>query len=218
MAREHARVFLEVIEGSGSPSRTRGRCSPTRPACWVSSRSRPGLRDRIWWGAGTRADRRVDRGAGHEPDELDAAHRGHRRAVPPAAGRADPACSGTPGRTPATSASRGSRSAAASSRSSTTTDRAYFGREAGSRDQVGYLDGGTARFGKTYAGEADQLVKDLAEDEAIAAADTLLLTIPNQLGVDYNAHLLDSISVRRAGARLALKLTAGRTSHVFNHV
>ena len=25
------------------------------------------------------------------------------------------------------------------------------------------------------------------------AADTLLLTIPNQLGVDYNAHLLDSI-------------------------
>ena len=72
-------------------------------------------------------------------------------------------------------------------------DRAYFGREAGSRDQVGHLDGGTARFGKTYAGEPDQLVADLAEDEAIAAADTLLLTIPNQLGVDYNAHLLDSL-------------------------
>ena len=50
-----------------------------------------------------------------------------------------------------------------------------------------------ARFGKTYAGEPDQLVKDLAEDEAIAAADTLLLTIPNQLGVDYNAHLMDSV-------------------------
>jgi alkanesulfonate monooxygenase SsuD/methylene tetrahydromethanopterin reductase-like flavin-dependent oxidoreductase (luciferase family) len=72
-------------------------------------------------------------------------------------------------------------------------DRAYFGREAGSRDQVGHLDGGTARFGKTYAGEPDQLVADLAGDEAIAAADTLLLTIPNQLGVDYNAHLLDSV-------------------------
>ena len=72
-------------------------------------------------------------------------------------------------------------------------DRAYFGREAGSSDQVGQLDGGTARFGKTYAGEPDQLVTDLAEDEAIAAADTLLLTIPNQLGVDYNAHLLDSV-------------------------
>ena len=72
-------------------------------------------------------------------------------------------------------------------------DRAYFGREAGSQDQVGFLDGGTARFGKTYAGEPDQLVKDLADDEAIAAADTLLLTIPNQLGVDYNAHVVDSV-------------------------
>ena len=36
-------------------------------------------------------------------------------------------------------------------------------------------------------------MKELAEDEAIAAADTLLLTVPNQLGVDYNAHLLDSV-------------------------
>jgi alkanesulfonate monooxygenase SsuD/methylene tetrahydromethanopterin reductase-like flavin-dependent oxidoreductase (luciferase family) len=72
-------------------------------------------------------------------------------------------------------------------------DRAYFGREAASRDQVGHLDGGTARFGKTYAGEPDRLATDLAGDEAIAAADTLLLTIPNQLGVDYNVHLLDSV-------------------------
>ena len=73
------------------------------------------------------------------------------------------------------------------------TDRAYFGAESRSTDQVGFIDGGAARFGKTYAGELDQLVKELAGDEAIAAADTLLLTIPNQLGVDYNAHLLESI-------------------------
>ena len=53
--------------------------------------------------------------------------------------------------------------------------------------------GGIARFGKSYAGEPDQLVKDLAEDEAIAAADTLLLTVPNQLGVDYNAHVLEAV-------------------------
>jgi alkanesulfonate monooxygenase SsuD/methylene tetrahydromethanopterin reductase-like flavin-dependent oxidoreductase (luciferase family) len=72
-------------------------------------------------------------------------------------------------------------------------DRAYFGDAAGSQDQVGYLDGGPARFGKTYAGEPDQLVKELAEDEAIAASDTLLLTVPNQLGVDYNAHVLESV-------------------------
>jgi alkanesulfonate monooxygenase SsuD/methylene tetrahydromethanopterin reductase-like flavin-dependent oxidoreductase (luciferase family) len=72
-------------------------------------------------------------------------------------------------------------------------DRAYFGRESRSQDQVGHIDGGIARFGKTYAGEPDQLAKELAADEAIAAADTLLLTVPNQLGVDYNAHLLDSL-------------------------
>ena len=72
-------------------------------------------------------------------------------------------------------------------------DRAYFGHESRSRDQVGFIDGGVARFGKTYAGEPDQLVRELAEDEAIAAADTLMLTIPNQLGVEYNAHVLESI-------------------------
>ncbi len=72
-------------------------------------------------------------------------------------------------------------------------DRAYFGRESNSQDQVGFIDGGKARFGKTYAGEPEQLVKELATDEAIAAADTLLLTIPNQLGVDYCAHVLDSL-------------------------
>jgi alkanesulfonate monooxygenase SsuD/methylene tetrahydromethanopterin reductase-like flavin-dependent oxidoreductase (luciferase family) len=42
LARNHARVFLEVIEGRGSPNRTRGRCSPTRRVCCGSSRTRPG--------------------------------------------------------------------------------------------------------------------------------------------------------------------------------
>ena len=37
------------------------------------------------------------------------------------------------------------------------------------------------------------LVEALAADEAIAAADTLLLTVPNTLGVDYNAHVIESI-------------------------
>jgi len=72
-------------------------------------------------------------------------------------------------------------------------DRAYFGQDAASEDQVGYLDGGAARFGRSYAGEPDQLVEELAADEAVAAADTLLLTVPSQLGVDYNAHLLESL-------------------------
>jgi alkanesulfonate monooxygenase SsuD/methylene tetrahydromethanopterin reductase-like flavin-dependent oxidoreductase (luciferase family) len=72
-------------------------------------------------------------------------------------------------------------------------DRSYFGREGDSQDQIGYIDGGIARFGKTYAGPPEQLIEQLAEDEAIASADTLLLTIPNQLGVDYCAHVLEAL-------------------------
>jgi len=72
-------------------------------------------------------------------------------------------------------------------------DRAYFLRETRSQDQVGFLDGGPARFGKTYAAEPEALVTELAKDEAIAAADTLLLTVPNQLGVEYNAHVIEGV-------------------------
>ena len=86
-----------------------------------------------------------------------------------------------------------SRSAAASSRSSTTSTAPISAREGDSQDQVGFLDGGKARFGKTYAAEPEALIGQLAQDEAIAAADTLLLTIPNQLGVDYCAHVLESV-------------------------
>jgi alkanesulfonate monooxygenase SsuD/methylene tetrahydromethanopterin reductase-like flavin-dependent oxidoreductase (luciferase family) len=73
-------------------------------------------------------------------------------------------------------------------------DRAYFGGDARSQDQVGYIDANTrAIFGRSYAAEPDVLAKQLATDEAIAAADTLLLTVPNQLGVDYNVHAIGSI-------------------------
>ena len=73
-------------------------------------------------------------------------------------------------------------------------DRLYFGGSEGDEDHVGYLDAQTrATFGRTYAAEPDVLVRQLAEDSAIAAADTLLLTIPNQLGVEYNAHVIESV-------------------------
>src|SRR5258708_10593330 len=73
-------------------------------------------------------------------------------------------------------------------------DRAYFGRDRRDQDQIGFIDANTrAIFGRSYVGEPDALVKDLAVDEAIAAADTLLLTVPNTLGVDYNAHVIESI-------------------------
>jgi alkanesulfonate monooxygenase SsuD/methylene tetrahydromethanopterin reductase-like flavin-dependent oxidoreductase (luciferase family) len=73
-------------------------------------------------------------------------------------------------------------------------DRAYFGRGQQETDQIGYIDEQTrAIFGRSYAAEPDALVEQLREDTAIAAADTLLLTVPNQLGVDYNAHAIESI-------------------------
>jgi alkanesulfonate monooxygenase SsuD/methylene tetrahydromethanopterin reductase-like flavin-dependent oxidoreductase (luciferase family) len=73
-------------------------------------------------------------------------------------------------------------------------DRAYFGRGNENEDQIGFLGDNTkAIFGRSYAAEPDVLVGQLANDEAIAEADTLLLTVPNQLGVDYNAHVIETI-------------------------
>jgi alkanesulfonate monooxygenase SsuD/methylene tetrahydromethanopterin reductase-like flavin-dependent oxidoreductase (luciferase family) len=73
-------------------------------------------------------------------------------------------------------------------------DRLYFGQQAGSTDQVGNLEADRrAIFGRSYAAEPDKLIEELARDEAIQEADTVLLTIPNTLGVDYNIHVLSSI-------------------------
>ncbi|HEY0854638.1 MAG TPA: LLM class flavin-dependent oxidoreductase, partial [Devosia sp.] len=73
-------------------------------------------------------------------------------------------------------------------------DRTYFGGDRNAQDHFGYIEPGKqAVFGRSYAAEPDVLIKELAEDEAIKAADTLLLTVPNQLGVDYNAHVIESI-------------------------
>ena len=73
-------------------------------------------------------------------------------------------------------------------------DHYYFGHECRAGDQIGLIEKNKrAIFGRSYAAEPDQLIKELAEDEAIQEADTLLLTIPNTLGVDYNVHVLSSI-------------------------
>jgi hypothetical protein len=55
------------------------------------------------------------------------------------------------------------------------------------------IDGLVARFGKSYVGEPDALAGALAADAAVQAADTLLLTVPNQLGLDFNAKLLGTV-------------------------
>jgi alkanesulfonate monooxygenase SsuD/methylene tetrahydromethanopterin reductase-like flavin-dependent oxidoreductase (luciferase family) len=77
----------------------------------------------------------------------------------------------------------------------TDTDRMYFGgRGSQSSDQLGSLEGVTARFGRSYAGEPDAIAEELARDPAVQMADTVLLTIPNQLGVEYCATMLDTIA------------------------
>ena len=76
----------------------------------------------------------------------------------------------------------------------TDQDRYYFGQQGKGDDSFGYIEADKrAVFGKSYAAEPDQLIKELAQDEAIQEADTVLLTIPNTLGVDYNIHVLSAI-------------------------
>jgi alkanesulfonate monooxygenase SsuD/methylene tetrahydromethanopterin reductase-like flavin-dependent oxidoreductase (luciferase family) len=192
MAREHARIFLDVIKGEGFARPNPRPMFPNPPGLLRIEPHSPGLSERIWWGAGTRATAEwtaqqglnlmsstlLSEDTGVPFHQLQAEQIQRFRDAWTAAGHQ---------REPRVSVSRSIFPIV------TDLDRAYFGSSRGDQDQVGYLEGGTARFGKTYAGEPDQLVKELAGDEAIAAADTLLLTVPNQLGVDYNAHLIDSV-------------------------
>jgi alkanesulfonate monooxygenase SsuD/methylene tetrahydromethanopterin reductase-like flavin-dependent oxidoreductase (luciferase family) len=192
MAREHTRVFLELLRGEGFAQPNPTPMFPNPPGLLRLEPHSPGLRDRVWWGAGSRATAEwaaeqgmnlmsstlLTEDTGIAFHKLQAEQIQRFRDAWKAAGHE---------REPRVSVSRSIFPIVSD------MDRAYFGGERTSQDQVGYLDTGVARFGKSYAGEPEQLIKDLAEDEAIAAADTLLLTVPNQLGVEYNAHLLDSV-------------------------
>lgn len=70
--------------------------------------------------------------------------------------------------------------------------RAYFGttlardQMGANQDQVGHIDNFIATFGKTYVGDLDKIERELREDEAVHSADTVLVALPNQLGVDFN--------------------------------
>jgi len=80
-------------------------------------------------------------------------------------------------------------------------DRAYFGRGSNEDDQIGFIDKQTrAIFGRSYAAEPDALIEQLRQDQGIAEADTLLLTVPNQLGVAYNTHIIEAILTHIAPA------------------
>jgi alkanesulfonate monooxygenase SsuD/methylene tetrahydromethanopterin reductase-like flavin-dependent oxidoreductase (luciferase family) len=189
-AREKAALFRAAIGGAGVvPADVGGR--PGDIMLSVQPQS-PGLADRIWWGSGSREtaawvgeqgfnlmsstllleDTRVPF------DELQAEQIELFRAAWTTAGHL---------REPRVSVSRSVIPITSD------LDRQLFGTDR-NEDQVGWLDGAISRFGRSYTGEPDQIAAELADDEAVRAADTLLLTVPSQLGVEYNAAMLETIA------------------------
>jgi alkanesulfonate monooxygenase SsuD/methylene tetrahydromethanopterin reductase-like flavin-dependent oxidoreductase (luciferase family) len=194
MARRHAQVFLEVLKGEGFAEPNPRPMFPNPPGRLTVEPQSPGLRERIWWGAASPETAAwaatlglnlqsstlvFDDASGDPFHVVQARHIAAFRTAWKEAGNE---------REPRVSVSRSIFALV------NDLDHAYFGRGGGNGDHVGYIDEATrAIFGRAYAAEPDVLVEQLAEDEAIAAADTLLLTVPNQLGVEYNAHVIDTI-------------------------
>src|SRR4249920_158026 len=193
MARRNAEVFLDLIKGEGFAQPNPQPMFPNPPGLLRIEPYSEGLRDRIWWGAGSNATAgwaaKLGMNLQSSTLKIDESGRPFHvqqaeqirifREAWKAAGHA---------REPRVSVSR-SIFALVDDR-----DRAYFGRGDESEDQIGFLGGNErAIFGRSYAAEPDILVEQLKTDEAIAEVDTLLLTVPNQLGVDYNAHVIEAI-------------------------
>jgi alkanesulfonate monooxygenase SsuD/methylene tetrahydromethanopterin reductase-like flavin-dependent oxidoreductase (luciferase family) len=193
MARRHTEVLLEVLRGEGFARPNPQPMFPNPPGLLRLEPYSPGLRDRIWWGAASNgtAEWAAKLGMNLQSSTLKNDEGGRPFHVQQAeqirifreawktAGHA---------REARVSVSR-SIFALVDDR-----DRAYFGHGGEDGDTIGFLGDNTrAIFGRSYAAEPDELIKQLVTDEAIAEADTLLLTVPNQLGVDYNAHVIEAI-------------------------
>ncbi|WP_439615812.1 LLM class flavin-dependent oxidoreductase [Shinella sp.] len=193
MGRRHAEVFLDVLKGEGFAQPNPRPMFPNPPGLLRLEPHSEGLRERIWWGASSNAtavwaaklgmnlqSSTLKNDETGEPFHVQQAAqiRAYREAWKEA-GHA---------RAPRVSVSR-SIFALVDDR-----DRAYFGRGGKEADSIGYIDDQTrAIFGRSYADEPEKLIQQLAADEAIREADTLLLTVPNQLGVEYNAHVIEAI-------------------------
>jgi alkanesulfonate monooxygenase SsuD/methylene tetrahydromethanopterin reductase-like flavin-dependent oxidoreductase (luciferase family) len=200
MAREHTEVFLKVIEGGGFAQPSPRPMFPNPPGLLRLEPYSEGLRERIWWGAGSDATAvwTAQQGMNLMSSTLKNDESGepfHVQQAKQIQAFRDAWTAAGHEREPRVSVSR-SIFALVDDR-----DRAYFGQRSDEEDQIGWLDSSTrAIFGRSYAAEPDVLVAQLREDEAIAAADTLLLTVPNQLGVDYNAHVIEAILTHVAPA------------------
>lgn len=155
----------------------------------------PGLDERIWWGAGTHATAEwtarqgvnmmsstlIAEASGQPLGELQAEQIEHFR-------RTWRETWGPDARAPRVSVSRSIFPLI------TEQDHRLFGRERSSSDHIGQIDGLIATFGKTYADTPDRLIEQLRNDAAVMSADTVLLTIPSQAGVDFNLHVLQAFA------------------------
>jgi alkanesulfonate monooxygenase SsuD/methylene tetrahydromethanopterin reductase-like flavin-dependent oxidoreductase (luciferase family) len=198
MGRRHAEVFLKLLKGEGFARPSPRPMFPNPPGLLRLEPHAPGLRERIWWGSASNATAvwAAQQGMNLQSSTLKADESGEPFHLQQArqirlyreawkeAGHA---------RSPRVSISRSIFAL------TNETDHAYFGR-GDSSDQIGIIDDMRAVFGRSYAAEPDRLVEQLRADEAIAEADTLLLTVPNQLGVDYNAHVIEAILTHVAPA------------------
>jgi alkanesulfonate monooxygenase SsuD/methylene tetrahydromethanopterin reductase-like flavin-dependent oxidoreductase (luciferase family) len=200
MGRRHAEVFLDLLRGEGFARPNPRPMFANPPGLLRLEPHSDGLRDRIWWGAGSNATAiwAAKLGMNLQSSTLKNDETGEAFHVQQAAQiRAYRAAWKEAGhaRQPRISVSR-SIFALVDDR-----DRAYFGGSGDGDDQIGFIDANTrAIFGRSYAAEPDALIEQLRKDEAIAEADTLLLTVPNQLGVGYNAHVLEAILTHVAPA------------------
>jgi alkanesulfonate monooxygenase SsuD/methylene tetrahydromethanopterin reductase-like flavin-dependent oxidoreductase (luciferase family) len=193
MARDHTKVFLQVIEGDGFAEPNPRPMFANPPGLLRVEPYSAGLRERIWWGAGSNATAQWAASLGMNlmsstlKDDENGKPFHVQQAEQIELFRKAWADAGWD-REPRVSVSRSIMPIV------TDEDRAYFGGRAEAADQVGFIDERTrAIFGRSYAAEPDVLVEQLAGDEAIALADTVLLTVPNQLGVDYNARLIETV-------------------------
>lgn len=82
----------------------------------------------------------------------------------------------------------------------TDRDRELFGLQGQGGDQIGIIDDTHTTFGRTYAGTPDELIDQLKQDKAVMDADTLMLTVPNQMGVELNASILRNFAEHVAPA------------------
>lgn len=193
MGRRKALEFLDKLNGVGFAQPNPYPMFPNPPGLLRLEPHSNGLRERIWWGAASNATAEwaAEQGMNLQSSTLKFDESGkpfhvqqaeqirmYREAWKKAGHKREPRVSV-------------SRSIFALI---TDEDRYLFGQETRRADQIGYIESDKrAIFGRSYAAEPDQLIKELAADEAIREADTLLLTIPNTLGVDYNVHVLESI-------------------------